>query len=139
MEKMKRNMRRNIVNNVMPAHTTSGKTIKVEIDPIEINNQSVNIEMKDCDVRVQPIKLKLKGDNIRLPENIRIGHAELSVEMGGLEMSKDAMGGIKSLWQILGNGLLGLIQSNSETDEKEEDQEKDEPETAEQEFDPIKE
>lgn len=136
----KREKRNIVVNNAMPAHTTSGKTIKVEIDPIEINNQDVKIEMKDCDVRVQPIKLKLKGDNVRLPENIRIGHAEVSIEMCGMEMSKNAMDDTMNLWQVLGNGLFGLIQSNIETDEKEEeDQEKDEPEKAEQEFDPIKE
>lgn len=138
MNKMKRNI--NVVNNVMPVHTTSGKNIHLEIDPVEIKNESVNIEMKDCDVRVQPIKLKLKGDNVRLPENIRIGHAEVSIEMCGMEMSKNAMDDTMNLWQVLGNGLFGLIQSNIETDEKEEeDQEKDEPEKAEQEFDPIKE
>lgn len=143
MEKKKRNMRRNIVNNnVMPVHhSTSGKNIHLEIDPIEIKKDEVKVEMKDCAVRMQPVKIKLKGDNVKLPENILIGHAELSVEMGGMEMSENATDNVMKLWQVIGNGLFGLIQSNSEkTNEKEEeDQEKDESEKAEQEFDPIKE
>lgn len=139
---MNKRVKRNIVN-VMPAanHTTSGKTIQVEIDPIEINNQSINIEMKDCAVRMQPVKLKLKGDNVRLPENIRIGHAELSIEMGGMEMSENATDKVMKLWQIVGNGLSGLFQSNNEeTSEKkgdQEDVEESETEKTDDDFDPV--
>lgn len=131
----------NVVNNAMPAHTTSGKTIKVEIDPVEINNHDVKIEMKDCAVRMQPVKLKLKGDNVKLPENIHIGHAELSIEMGGMEMSENATDNVMKLWQIVGNGLFGLIQSNNEeTNKKKEDQEdveESETEKTDDDFDPV--
>lgn len=90
---MKKNVRRNVVvNNVMPAtNTTSGKTIKIEVDPVEIRKENANIEMKDCSVKVQPIKFSVKGDNIELPEKVSIGHAEISLEIGGLAMSGDAM------------------------------------------------
>lgn len=140
--KMKRNI--NVVNNAMPVHhSTSGKNIHLEIDPVEIKKDEVKIEMNDCDIRIQPIKFKAKGDNLRLPENICIGHAELSVEMCGIEMSKNATDDIMKLWQVLGNSLLGLIQSDSKSsseEKKEEDQENvEESEKTDDNFDPIKE
>jgi hypothetical protein len=142
MEK-KNKMKRNNVFMSMPVHhSTSGKGLHLEIDPIEIKKDEVKIEMNDCDMRIQPIKFKVKGDNVRLPkQNITIGHAEMSIEMCGLEMSKNATDNIMKLWQIVGNGLFGLIQSNSETD-KEEDQEnveKSETEKTNDDFDPIQE
>jgi hypothetical protein len=135
-------MKQNNVFMAMPVHhSTSGKNIHLEIDPVEIKKDEVKIEMNDCDMRIQPIKFKVKGDNVRLPKDINIGHAEMSIEMCGLEMSKNATDNIMKLWQIVGNGLFGLIQSNIETNKEEdqEDVEESETEKTNDDFDPIKE
>lgn len=142
MEK-KNKMKRNIVNNVNAKQRYSADNTNINvglgIDPVEIRTEKYYTGMGECDVRIRPMKFKVKGDNLKFPkENISVGHAEISLEFGGGEVSKNATNVMTAFWEDVAKYLGEIIKAEMNYGESiKEDQEEDKREYDEQEFDPV--